>query len=73
MMYVFPSLLSICCFFYFRGKTFPSNDLNTELLLTAVFQGTVTYYLILDNRFRASSGYLGAEFQETMVGLYCPF
>ncbi|XP_061358095.1 SNF1-related protein kinase catalytic subunit alpha KIN10-like [Gastrolobium bilobum] len=28
--------------------------------------GTVTYYLLLDNRFRVSSGYLGAEFQETM-------
>ncbi|XP_057979270.1 SNF1-related protein kinase catalytic subunit alpha KIN10 [Malania oleifera] len=27
---------------------------------------TVTYYLILDNRFRVSSGYLGAEFQEKM-------
>ncbi|XP_018488830.1 SNF1-related protein kinase catalytic subunit alpha KIN10 [Raphanus sativus] len=30
--------------------------------------GTVTYYLILDNRFRVSAGYLGAEFQETMEG-----
>ncbi|KAG8384667.1 hypothetical protein BUALT_Bualt04G0141800 [Buddleja alternifolia] len=29
-------------------------------------EGTVTYYLLLDNRFRVSSGYLGAEFQETM-------
>ncbi|KAK6128862.1 hypothetical protein DH2020_037379 [Rehmannia glutinosa] len=28
--------------------------------------GTVTYYLLLDNRFRVSSGYLGSEFQETM-------
>ncbi|KAL8154198.1 hypothetical protein V2J09_011958 [Rumex salicifolius] len=28
--------------------------------------GTVAYYLLLDNRFRVSSGYLGAEFQETM-------
>ena len=35
-----------------------------------VFQGTVAYYLLLDNRFRVSSGYLGAEFQETMVGLF---
>ncbi|KAJ0249833.1 SNF1-related protein kinase catalytic subunit alpha KIN10 [Hirschfeldia incana] len=30
--------------------------------------GTVTYYLILDNRFRGSGGYLRAEFQETMEG-----
>ncbi|GFP91758.1 snf1-related protein kinase catalytic subunit alpha kin10 [Phtheirospermum japonicum] len=29
-------------------------------------KGTVTYYLLLDNRFRVSNGYLGAEFQETM-------
>ncbi|KAL3525902.1 hypothetical protein ACH5RR_014274 [Cinchona calisaya] len=29
-------------------------------------EGTVTYYLLLDNRFRVSSGYLGAEFQESM-------
>ncbi|KAK6927298.1 Protein kinase domain [Dillenia turbinata] len=27
---------------------------------------TVAYYLLLDNRFRVSSGYLGAEFQESM-------
>lgn len=32
-----------------------------------MFQGTVAYYLLLDNRFRVSSGYLGAEFQETVV------
>ncbi|KAM7268382.1 hypothetical protein ACFE04_010548 [Oxalis oulophora] len=31
-------------------------------------EATVTYYLLLDNRFRVSSGYLGAEFQETMDG-----
>ncbi|GAU19808.1 hypothetical protein TSUD_170330 [Trifolium subterraneum] len=29
-------------------------------------EGTVAYYLILDNRFRVSSGYLGAEYQESM-------
>ncbi|XP_048433926.1 SNF1-related protein kinase catalytic subunit alpha KIN10-like isoform X2 [Pyrus x bretschneideri] len=29
-------------------------------------EGTVAYYLLLDNRFRVSSGYLGAEFQETL-------
>lgn len=28
-------------------------------------EGTVTYYLLLDNRFRAANGYLGAEFQES--------
>jgi hypothetical protein len=26
--------------------------------------------LLLDNRYRVSTGYLGAEFQETMVGLF---
>lgn len=35
-----------------------------------IFQGTVAYYLLLDNRFRVSSGYLGAEFQESMVGFF---
>lgn len=40
------------------------------LISLSVFQGTVTYYLLLDNRFRVSSGYLGAEFQETMVCLF---
>ncbi|PKA66206.1 SNF1-related protein kinase catalytic subunit alpha KIN10 [Apostasia shenzhenica] len=29
-------------------------------------EATVAYYLLLDNRFRAASGYLGAEFQESM-------
>ncbi|CAK9326826.1 unnamed protein product [Citrullus colocynthis] len=29
-------------------------------------EGTVTYYLMLGNRFPISSGYLGAEFQESM-------
>ncbi|KAF8390175.1 hypothetical protein HHK36_024697 [Tetracentron sinense] len=29
-------------------------------------EATVAYYLLLDNRFRVSSGYLGAEFQESM-------
>ncbi|KAG6398352.1 hypothetical protein SASPL_139810 [Salvia splendens] len=28
-------------------------------------EGTVSYYLLLDNRFRVANGYLGAEFQET--------
>ncbi|MFS8031891.1 putative protein kinase CAMK-AMPK family [Helianthus anomalus] len=30
--------------------------------------GTVAYYLLLDNRFRNSSGYLGAEFQKPLDG-----
>ncbi|RRT39501.1 hypothetical protein B296_00057220 [Ensete ventricosum] len=29
-------------------------------------EATVSYYLLLDNRFRAMSGYLGGDFQETM-------
>lgn len=37
------------------------------IVFLAMLQGTVAYYLLLDNRFRASSGYLGAEFQESMV------
>ncbi|KAL8248752.1 hypothetical protein R6Q59_005620 [Mikania micrantha] len=31
-------------------------------------EGTVAYYLLLDNRFRNSNGYLGAEFQKPMDG-----
>ncbi|KAI7754915.1 hypothetical protein M8C21_027025 [Ambrosia artemisiifolia] len=31
-------------------------------------RGTVAYYLLLDNRFRNSSGYLGAEFQKPLDG-----
>ncbi|XP_018493121.1 SNF1-related protein kinase catalytic subunit alpha KIN10 [Raphanus sativus] len=31
--------------------------------------GTVAYYLKLDNRYRGSGGYLRAEFQETMEGI----
>jgi 5'-AMP-activated protein kinase, catalytic alpha subunit len=30
-------------------------------------QATVAYYLLLDNRLRTTSGYLGAECQEAMV------
>ncbi|KAJ6819104.1 SNF1-related protein kinase catalytic subunit alpha KIN10-like [Iris pallida] len=35
-------------------------------------EGTVAYYLLLDNRFRATSGYLGAEFKETMECGFSP-
>lgn len=54
------------CDLHFHLKCVPA-----RLFLISVyeFQGTVTYYLLLDNRFRVSTGYLGAEFQETMVGL----
>nr|XP_043631820.1 SNF1-related protein kinase catalytic subunit alpha KIN10 isoform X1 [Erigeron canadensis]XP_043631821.1 SNF1-related protein kinase catalytic subunit alpha KIN10 isoform X1 [Erigeron canadensis] len=31
-------------------------------------EGTVAYYLLLDNRFRNSNSYLGAEFQKPMEG-----
>ena len=30
-------------------------------------QATVAYYLLLDNKLRTTSGYLGAEYQESMV------
>jgi hypothetical protein len=48
------------------------------LISCITFQATVAYYLLLDNRFRPSSGYLGAEFQESMVRpfsvkLFCAF
>ncbi|KVI09102.1 Kinase associated domain 1 (KA1) [Cynara cardunculus var. scolymus] len=33
-----------------------------------IFQGTVAYYLLLDNRFRNSNSYLGAEFQKPVEG-----
>ncbi|KAL4577282.1 hypothetical protein LXL04_013388 [Taraxacum kok-saghyz] len=32
-------------------------------------EGTVAYYLLLDNRFRNSNSYLGAEFQKPIVNL----
>ncbi|KAF9614082.1 hypothetical protein IFM89_015081 [Coptis chinensis] len=30
------------------------------------YQATIAYYLLMDNRFRATSDYLGAKFQESM-------
>jgi hypothetical protein len=33
-------------------------------------QATVAYYLLLDNRLRATSGYLGAQYQEAMVHFF---
>ncbi|KAF1877448.1 hypothetical protein Lal_00040163 [Lupinus albus] len=46
---------------------FDKNQLVESLRNRLQNEGTVAYYLLLDNRFRVSSGYLGAEFQETMV------
>ncbi|KAL2552269.1 SNF1-related protein kinase catalytic subunit alpha KIN10 [Forsythia ovata] len=45
---------------------FDRNVLVESLSNRVQNEGTVSYYLLLDNRFRVSSGYLGAEFQETM-------
>ncbi|KAK1286529.1 SNF1-related protein kinase catalytic subunit alpha KIN10 [Acorus calamus] len=45
---------------------FDRNQLIDSLRNRVQDEATVAYYLLLDNRFRASSGYLGAEFQETM-------
>jgi 5'-AMP-activated protein kinase catalytic alpha subunit len=47
---------------------FDRNKLVESLHNRSQNEATVTYYLLLDNRFRVSSGYLGAEFQETMDG-----
>ncbi|KAL4379110.1 hypothetical protein GQ457_02G011070 [Hibiscus cannabinus] len=45
---------------------FDRNHLIESLRNRIQNEETVTYYLLLDNLFRVSSGYLGAEFQETM-------
>ncbi|KAJ8438928.1 hypothetical protein Cgig2_033815 [Carnegiea gigantea] len=45
---------------------FDRNQLIESIRNRLQNEGTVAYYLLFDNRFRASSGYLGAEFQETM-------
>ncbi|XVF58324.1 hypothetical protein PTKIN_Ptkin07bG0057000 [Pterospermum kingtungense] len=45
---------------------FERNHLIESLRNRIQNEGTVAYYLLLDNGFRVSSGYLGAEFQETM-------
>ncbi|CAI0439476.1 unnamed protein product [Linum tenue] len=45
---------------------FDRNQLVESLRSRIQNEGTVAYYLLLDNRFRVSNGYLGAEFQETM-------
>ncbi|TYH42705.1 hypothetical protein ES332_D11G080400v1 [Gossypium tomentosum] len=45
---------------------FEKNHLVESLRNRVQNEGTVAYYLLLDNRFGVPSGYLGAEFQETM-------
>ncbi|GMN42187.1 hypothetical protein TIFTF001_011393 [Ficus carica] len=52
---------------------FDSNQLIESLRNRVQNEATVAYYLLLDNRFRVSSGYLGAEFQETMQGIITIF
>ncbi|XP_035548114.1 SNF1-related protein kinase catalytic subunit alpha KIN10-like isoform X2 [Juglans regia] len=50
------------------NRGFDRNQLIESLRNRIQNKATVAYYLLLDNRFRPSSGYLGAEFQETMPG-----
>ncbi|KAL5996466.1 SNF1-related protein kinase catalytic subunit alpha kin10 [Asimina triloba] len=45
---------------------FDRNQLVESLRNRIQNEATVSYYLLLDNRFRVSGGYLGAEFQESM-------
>ncbi|KAF8408145.1 hypothetical protein HHK36_007287 [Tetracentron sinense] len=45
---------------------FDRNQLVESLRNRIQNEATVAYYLLVDNRFRVSSGYLGAEFQESM-------
>ncbi|KAJ6368200.1 hypothetical protein OIU78_000726 [Salix suchowensis] len=45
---------------------FDRNQIIESLRNRMQNEATVAYYLLLDNRFRVSNGYLGAEFQETM-------
>ncbi|KAF6171765.1 hypothetical protein GIB67_007286 [Kingdonia uniflora] len=45
---------------------FDKNQLTESLRTRLQNEATVAYYLLMDNRFRTTSGYLGAEFQESM-------
>ncbi|XP_074320055.1 SNF1-related protein kinase catalytic subunit alpha KIN10-like [Silene latifolia] len=45
---------------------FDRNELIESLHNRLQNEGTVAYYLLFDNRFRAKAGYLGDEFQELM-------
>lgn len=47
----------------------PFHYFSLPYIFMYLFQATVAYYLLYDNRSMASSGYLGAEFQESVV---CP-
>ncbi|OWM74772.1 SNF1-related protein kinase catalytic subunit alpha KIN10-like [Punica granatum] len=47
-------------------RGFDRNQLIESLSNRIQNEATVAYYLLLDNRFRVSSGYLGAEFRESM-------
>ncbi|AES73127.1 SNF1-related kinase [Medicago truncatula] len=47
------------------NRGFDKNQLIESLSNRVQNEGTVTYYLLLDNRFCVSTGYFGAEFQET--------
>ncbi|KAA8547955.1 hypothetical protein F0562_004384 [Nyssa sinensis] len=49
---------------------FDRNNLVDYLRNRVQNEATVAYYLLLDNRFRVSSGYLGAEFQESVESDY---
>uniref|UniRef100_A0A7N0SZ56 non-specific serine/threonine protein kinase n=1 Tax=Kalanchoe fedtschenkoi TaxID=63787 RepID=A0A7N0SZ56_KALFE len=51
---------------------FDKNQLLESLSNRLQNEGTVAYYLLLDNRFRISGGYLGAEFQEIVVDSSLP-
>ncbi|KAF9613575.1 hypothetical protein IFM89_009245 [Coptis chinensis] len=46
---------------------FDRSQLTESLCSRVQNEATIAYYLLMDNRFRATSGYLGAEFQESMV------
>ncbi|XP_066394967.1 serine/threonine protein kinase OSK4 [Miscanthus floridulus] len=45
---------------------FNKNHVCESLCSRLQNEATVAYYLLLDNRFRATSGYLGADYQESM-------
>ncbi|KAI4387806.1 hypothetical protein MLD38_000208 [Melastoma candidum] len=53
----------------FNESTNASSNVIVQIDEEVLQEATVAYYLLLDNRFRVSSGYLGAEFQETVEGI----
>ncbi|KAF9605192.1 hypothetical protein IFM89_014305, partial [Coptis chinensis] len=49
---------------------FDRSQLTESLCSRVQNEATIAYYLLIDNHFRATSGYLGAKFQESMwVGI----